>query len=196
MAGNCNQIFIDVNPLSRGRTIVRNDLHAGDVPLQNSQYTMWEGVSSVIDINQSFSASAERVSGTILNNQRNRFDGTIRGMLVCLDSTNRWVRANATSQTSSARLLGIALNDAGGGQLLDVLIEGVITLGDYHTDLGSITPGVPLYAWTTGGFVSETPPSSTGDVVRIIGHNIDGDVVGRTSWVTIRFKPDNTWIEL
>jgi len=192
IAGNQNQIFIDVNTVSRGRTTVRNDFHAGDVPLQNSQYTMWEGVSSVINIGDSFSTSAVVVSGTILNNQINGLSGVGRGMLVSLDSSGQWQPANA-STNSSLSLLGISLNGAEAEGDLDVLIEGIITLVGFHTDLANVTPGAPLYVWTTNGFVSESAPSSNA-VVRIIGHNITGGVQGRSTWVTIRFNPDNIWV--
>jgi hypothetical protein len=43
----------------------------------------------------------------------------------------------------------------------------------------------------TAGNVSYVAPSTTGNVVRIIGHTYDnGD-----PWV-VRFNPDNIWIEL
>jgi hypothetical protein len=116
-------------------------------------------------------------------------------MLLFLDPTGKWVKTNNGSTTTSTALLGYALNNADDDDPIDILIDGVITLTDYHRDLGSITPGAPLYIRDVSGEVTETAPSTPGDIVRLIGHNIVGGT-SPSNYVVIRFKPDNTWIEL
>jgi len=55
---------------------------------------------------------------------------------------------------------------------------------------GVTTIGAPLYISTTGGDFSQTAPSGTGDIVRIIGYVIS------TSNDEIYFSPDNVWVEI
>jgi hypothetical protein len=95
-------------------------------------------------------------------------------------------------------MLGIALNTPGDDLVLDVLIDGVLNYSNtIHEQLNTpATPGVPLYASTTNGNITETEPSSTGNIVKVIGHNINAVTVGRTNVVLVRFNPDNFWIEL
>jgi hypothetical protein len=88
------------------------------------------------------------------------------------------------------------------GQVLDVLIDGILnyasSLGIHEQIDDPVTPGAPLYASTTNGKITETAPSSSGNIVKIIGHNISSNVVGEeeVNVAVVRFKPDNTWIEL
>jgi hypothetical protein len=117
-------------------------------------------------------------------------------MLLFLDTNGKWKITNANSTTTSTALLGYALNDADTDDSIDILIDGVITLIDYHRQLGgSITPGAPLYIRENNAEITQVAPSTAGDIVRLIGHNIVGDT-SPSSYVVIRFKPDNTWIEL
>jgi hypothetical protein len=74
---------------------------------------------------------------------------------------------------------------------MHVLIEGQVST-PYHNQLASSNPGFPLYASPTAGYVTETAPSTAGQFVRLIGHNL----YDTTDTVVIRFNPDNTWILL
>ena len=121
------------------------------------------------------------------------------GQLLFLSSSNQWYIADADAAATSTPLLGIALKDAGAANdLIAVLLEGHYSTDAYHDQVATpATPGSPLYISTTAGNVTETAPTGTGDVVRLIGHNIYGGAGGRGPDVAvIRFKPDNTWIEL
>jgi len=119
--------------------------------------------------------------------------GTIAaGELVYLRSDGEWEQANAASLNGSTTLLGIALKTVSAPALFSVLLDGIIhTL--YHTQAQSATPGLPLYIDSTPGQVTETAPSTAGEFVRVVGHNIHDNSSGV---VAIRFKPDNTWLEL
>jgi hypothetical protein len=89
-------------------------------------------------------------------------------------------------------LLGICLDTADSNfELMHVLIEGQVST-PYHNQLASSSPGLPLYASPTAGYVTETAPSTPGQFVRLIGHNI----YDTEDTVVIRFDPDNSWIEL
>ena len=55
---------------------------------------------------------------------------------------------------------------------------------------GATTTGAKLYASTTAGAFSQTAPTGTGQVVRIIGY------VQSTGYDQIYFCPDNTWVTI
>ena len=113
-----------------------------------------------------------------------------RGQLVAMRNNGTWELADANTSNSTL-LLGIALSDAIADGEFQVLLNGIYST-TYHNQTGIITPGYPLYISTTAGNVTETAPSSSGDYVRLIGHNI----VQGAGHEIIRFAPDNTWIEL
>ena len=71
-------------------------------------------------------------------------------------------------------------------------MDGLIGIS-YHDQFGSISIGSPLYISTTAGNVSETAPTNSGEIVRLVGHNI---YENSSNYAVIRFQPDNTWIEL
>ena len=119
--------------------------------------------------------------------------GTIAaGELVYLRSDGEWEQANATSLNGSTTLLGIALKTVSAPALFSVLLDGIIHTS-YHAQAQSATPGLALYIDTNPGRITETAPLNVGEFVRVVGHNIHDNSSGV---VAIRFKPDNTWLEL
>jgi len=56
--------------------------------------------------------------------------------------------------------------------------------------------GIPLYLSTSGGVITETAPTGSGEIVRIIGYTFWNTSNQSNSLFVIRFDPDNTWIEL
>ena len=114
------------------------------------------------------------------------------GQLVYLRSNSTWLLADADSASSANVLLGIALKNVTSGNAVDVLTDGVICVeGDY---LVGSTVGAPLYVSTTAGSITQTAPSGTGDIVRIVGHYFAENTA--TTGYAITFRPDGTWIEL
>jgi hypothetical protein len=51
--------------------------------------------------------------------------------------------------------------------------------------------GKPVYMSTTAGQYDMSPPSTSGQYVRIVGHVA---AVSGGNFYTIMFRPDNTWI--
>jgi hypothetical protein len=195
-AGGLNQI--NINTSGGGRTIIQNQLHAGNYQDLSSQFALHEGVSSIIKTSQFSVAGSIYVSGDILVKQ-SAGDPISKGMLVFLRQDGLWYPASATSAGEVDRFLGIALNGTLQFGGLDVLIDGILnynTNNIYHDELSDpVTPGLPIYASTNTGYVTENAPSSAGNIVKVVGHNING-ATGRTEYAVVRFKPDNTWIEL
>jgi len=118
--------------------------------------------------------------------------------LLFLSSSGQWHKADADAAATSTSLLGICLTEAEANDDISVLLEGHYSTTTYHDQIATpASIGVPLYVSTNAGYVTETAPTGTGDIVRLIGHNIYGELGGRgPDWATIRFKPDNTWIEI
>jgi hypothetical protein len=118
--------------------------------------------------------------------------GVQPGQLLHLTANNNWEPADADTQTA-IKLLGICVESADAEGVTTVLLNGIYST-TYHDQLGgTVNSGYPLYVSTTNtGYVTETPPTQTGDFVRLIGHNI----YNASDRIIVRFDPDNTWIAL
>lgn len=106
---------------------------------------------------------------------------------VQLDVTSgRWeavsVSAAAAAVGDARTLLAMVVSTGTDGNACTVLMQGTIRAdANYPT----LTVGSPVYA-TTSGDVTLTQPSTTGHVIRIIGHALDAN--------TVFFNPDNDFI--
>jgi hypothetical protein len=111
--------------------------------------------------------------------------------------TTRMAYADADGSSTSARLLGICLSaSTGNDQVRPFALDGYVTVnnGFINGKSGTVTDdiGKPVYVSPTAGQYEMTAPSSSGQIVRIVGHV----VLAGASTYTIYFRPDNTWIEL
>ena len=104
------------------------------------------------------------------------------GDLYYLDSLGGWSVAAADSTSTSTGMLAFALGTSASDGML---VRGYIRNSGFTTNTGEI-----VYVSTTAGDVTTTAPSSSGDVIRIIGYSIDG-----TNEI-IYFSPDNSWVEI
>jgi len=104
------------------------------------------------------------------------------GDLYYLDALGGWSAADAASTSSSTGMLAFAL---GSSPSEGMLVRGYIRNSGFATNTGDI-----VYISTTAGEITTTAPSSSGDVIRIIGYSIDG-----TNEI-IYFSPDNSWVEI
>ena len=113
-------------------------------------------------------------------------DGTdtlTAGKLMYLNSSGVWKYADASAASTSTNLLAIALGTAVSDGLL---IRGFF---DFTSVEGAFAKGAPVYVSESSGAVDFTAPSTSGDIIRIIGHATDTANV-------IYFNPDGTWVEL
>jgi hypothetical protein len=81
-------------------------------------------------------------------------------------------------------MLGLALEAGTDTNPLKVALAGSFVRDDTWT----WTVGAELYMATTDGDITETAPSTTGNLVRIIGYAVTADI--------IFFDPDRTYIEV
>ena len=170
--------------------------YGGDFDMSNDyvDYTLNGGVTSNTDYDVIVNAWEDNrfVNGQILTTCES--GGTLTaGQLVRLKDDNLWYRADANVSDGSTRLLGIVLRTApSSGRPISVLLDGIGAM-EFHDQLSGTKPGFPLYISTNAGYVTETAPTTAGDFVRLVGHNIYEPGLGQ---VVIRFQPDNTWLEL
>jgi hypothetical protein len=106
------------------------------------------------------------------------------GNLYYLRSDSTWVLARANSSTTSTGLLAIALGTS--ATTSGMLVRGYVRATGY-----TATTGAVLYVSSpTSGAITSTAPSAAGDVVRIVGYQLDA-----TNDV-IYFNPSNDWINI
>jgi hypothetical protein len=104
------------------------------------------------------------------------------GQLYYLNSSGVWTFANATAAASSTGMLGIAVGAS-------PTADGLLVRGYAVSTLYTQTTGSIIYIATTGGNLTETAPSTSTQVVRVVGY--------KTSLAnTIYISPDPTWLVL
>ena len=120
-----------------------------------------------------------RVNG---NFQRVVFGGTettTSGTIHIRDNTNWATQADATNNTASTGLLGVAQ-----GAQANV---GLVLFGDVdYTITGNV--GTPVYLNTTAGGLTTTAPTGSGNIVRVMGY-----IIGTNK---VFFNPSNDWIQI
>jgi hypothetical protein len=133
---------------------------------------------------QNGSYNGETISGVLASNVQ-------AGQILFLrQSALAWDLADATTTGKSISMLGIACSNGSAGSTITILLNGFFASISYFS--ATTMYGVPMYLHTTGGQGNTTAPSSTGNVVRVIGHVYDW---GNTnSCVVLRFNPDNFWL--
>ena len=124
------------------------------------------------------------------------FFGTFRetvaaGQLVVFtnNGTIGWHLADADTTTESTGLLGISLSARvdTNANTTGVLVRGFARSSTYYTTAGDSDI---LYVSNTPGGITDTAPTGSGDVVRIVGYMVDD------TFDLIYFCPDTTWVQL
>ena len=105
------------------------------------------------------------------------------GALLMLGSDGNWDTADADAEATCQGMLGLAV-ESGTGASKKILLQGFLTTSNYEAS----TVGEILYASTDVGAITITPPSGSGDIVRILGYGFATN--------TIYFDPDKTYIEV
>jgi hypothetical protein len=153
-----------------------------------------EGVTSIIDGNKitnswNVVAGDAYFNGTVLIKQSTTTNVNSGQLLYKTGIANEWALADADALASATTLLGVAMSS--GNTEIAVLLEGFYNTV-YHDQATASSTGKPLFISATAGNVTQLPPSTTGQYVRIVGHNYycSGDDT------VVYFKPDATWIEL
>lgn len=102
-------------------------------------------------------------------------------------TAGEWEKADLATGASASGLLAIALGEYVSDGLL---LRGYATFD--FSPYGVMTLGSILYLYDNGTFI-QTPTTTSGEIVRVIGYCIDEPVSGAG---TLYFCPDTTWIEI
>jgi hypothetical protein len=93
---------------------------------------------------------------------------------------SEWATANAGAVATADGLMGVSTAT---GVAPDVLVSGIIQLSSVPGSAGDV-----LYLDTTTGLLTATAPSGSGEIVRVMGYNLDGS--------RIYFNPSQDWLEI
>jgi hypothetical protein len=104
--------------------------------------------------------------------------------LVYLASTGKWVLTDADAAATAIGMLALALEAGTDTNPMSVALAGSLV----RDDTWVWTVGAVLYVSTTPGAMTETAPSATGDIVRVVGYAVSADVV--------YFLPSGGWVEI
>ncbi len=105
--------------------------------------------------------------------------------LVYMGSGGEWLLADAdTSATSGPVLLALAAASGTDNNPMKVALAGSFC----RNDAWAWTVGAAIYASATAGALTETAPSTTGQIVRVAGYAVSADV--------IYFMPSGAWVEV
>ena len=96
-------------------------------------------------------------------------------------SSTGWTATNANFAADSKGLLAIAISSTD-------FNRGMLIRGFYKDTSWSWTQGNVLYLSTTPSRITQTQPTGTGDIVRVVGYALSSD--------EIFFDPSKDWIEL
>ena len=111
------------------------------------------------------------------------------GLLYYYNGSGTWELADADAVSTASGLLGIATS-TGTAATVGMLLRGRARFTSVSSYTATTTIGAPLYISTTAGAFTQTAPSGTGDVARVIGY------VQSAANDEIYFCPDTTWVEI
>lgn len=104
---------------------------------------------------------------------RNAGETIAQWEMVYLNSTGEWMKADADASQDAGKAWGIAAEAGTSGNPMDVIISGIIR-NDTWTWTGS---GKDLFVSDVAGALTETAPSTLGDVVKIVARTLSDDEI-------------------
>jgi len=125
------------------------------------------------------------IGSRVLNKFGTNTTGLTAGDVYYLGASS-WAAADADAASTASGMLAVASDSTSNNGMVK---EGLVRMAD-NTGFSSASTGDVLYLDTTAGHVTTTPPSGTGDIVRVVGY------VYEASNRIIYFDPDTTWLEL
>lgn len=90
-----------------------------------------------------------------------------------LDGSGTWSAADASATATADKLLAIALETVGSATAIKVALPGSFI----RDDTWAWTPGAPIYLSETTGALTQTAPTTTDAVVRVLGYALTADVM-------------------
>lgn len=165
-----------VRPIS-GNVLIGNEV-GQDQAISNRLYIHNSNTTTPL-IYGEFDNDLLRVNGNFQRTVYGSTETTTTGTLHIRDNTNWATQADATDNTASTGLLGVAQ-----GAQANV---GLVLFGDVdYTITGNV--GIPVYLDTTAGGLTTTAPTGSGNIVRVMGY-----IIGTNK---VFFNPSNDWLEI
>ena len=121
----------------------------------------------------------------IINTHRKEFTAgatVAAGDLCAMNSSGEMVLADADAVATASTMLAVA------EEAVTAASSGWFTLFGEVTGLSGLTQGSVAYMSATAGDFTHTAPSTTGQIVRVVGYAL--------STTSLWFDPDHTWIEV
>jgi len=118
------------------------------------------------------------------------------GQLCYKDSNGKWNLATGSIANAAAiNMLGICLQSTvDADRPTKILVNGYVQT-NYTSESGA--NGTPLYmSASQSGYTTYIAPSTSGNIVRLVGYNIVDSTLQTNGVGITYFNPDNTWIEL
>ncbi len=104
------------------------------------------------------------------------------GDICYLDSAGEMALADASAEATASSMLAVCKQNTTVGT------TGTFVLQGFRSGEPGLTTGAVLYLSTTAGGVTHTPPSGSGEIVRVIGY--------ATAATQYYFSPDKTWLRV
>lgn len=141
-----------------------------------------DAVQNIADVSGSAGATGD---GAIWFSNLDSGATLTAGKLYYLHATTGWEEADASSPATATNLLAICPSGTTNGTLM--LQSGIVNaFGSQAT----ASTGVPMYVSETSGEITETAPTTSGAIARVIGYKVN------STNDTIFFNPSNDWIEI
>lgn len=137
----------------------------------NSDITSLLGLTGEIRLDTT--PATDDVAVGMTTNSYNAGETIAQWDLLYMDSTGKWMIADASAVATSGGMLAMAC-EAG---TADTPILVALPTAFIRNDGWAWTPGATLYADITAGTVSETAPSGTDEVIRVIGFAMSADMI-------------------
>jgi hypothetical protein len=172
----------------------RTELSYGVVPFYGTDYVI--GSLSPITQNKGEGRIQDMITSGTLDAGKLCYMTTTAGGSPYTETT-RMAFADADGASTATGLLAVCLSaSTGNDQIRPFALDGYVSIQasfiENKAGLSTDDNGKPVYVSPNVGHFDMSAPSSSGQIVRIVGHVIATNV----SFYTIYFRPDNTWIQL
>lgn len=137
----------------------------------NSDITSLLGLTGEIRLDTT--PATDDVAVGMTTNSYNAGETIAQWDLLYMDSTGKWMIADASAVATSGGMLAMAC-EAG---TTDTPLKVALPTAFIRNDDWAWTPGATLYADITAGAITETAPSGTDEVIRVIGFAMSADMI-------------------
>lgn len=184
LVGGFGNLILDIDAVTGARTVDFQDSDGtvallADIPDvsgladagANSDITSLLGLTGEIRLDTT--PATDDVAVGMTTNSYNAGETIAQWDLLYMDSTGKWMIADASAVATSGGMLAMAC-EAG---TTDTPLLVALPTAFIRNDDWAWTPGATLYADITAGAITETAPSGTDEVIRVIGFAMSADMI-------------------